>query len=263
MRGYISYRSVALYTILICIMLSCEQDRYEAPISTPKTYSFTIPGKISFDFSQQSMNSATIIPYTNSANLRNLGNDPISGDYIILSFTEDTLDYTHLGFIEQGTFENIQTNDTLSGILLQPSDILFSDDNLIAAIVNFNDPTSDHPLNGHYTGEFNIYTPADNSNPETFVKTINAMGFVDYLGRFNFFNIDNTEDAIVRLTGDLNASNLISGNIWQRDTTVLSVLGNIEGSALMLSSEDVLTGDLGFTENNQEFILRFNLNQHH
>ncbi len=247
---------IALWLLLSFTLFSCEQDDYEFP--EPISYRFNIPNKVSFIFKQQSMLSNNIIPYSNSLDIINISDNVLSGNYVLFSFLNEQQSYNNLEFIKRGHLDNIQPNDTLKGVVLQESNALFSDNNLTSAILNFNNEITNHPLNGYYSGVINLLE--DDESSITFLRTLNCIGYIDYLGHFEFFTINNDESLIARLRGNFNTDNSVFGNIIQNNGMTLSSLENVDNSILQLNMTN-LSGDLSYTENSQEFILRFNLNQ--
>lgn len=243
---------VTLLLVSCLFYTSCQKDSFTEPEVTPKVYSFSIPNKISFDFSQQSKNSKSIIPYSNSLSLKNISETSISGDFTVFAFKSSDNNYNNLAFIEEGNFTDLAINDSLS-ITLQQSDALFTNDNLIASVLNFDDPISDHDFNGLYNGELNVHSIDDD-----FLRSITCIGIIDYQGKFNFFIQDGEEDNIVRLKGNFNSDRLISGEILKKDGTSLSQILNIADATLKLES-NALTGSVLFTESSEERILKFNL----
>lgn len=255
---------IHLYTfltgIVICtLMLSCQKDNYEEPELKPKTYSFSLPNKVSFNFSQLSENRESIIPYSNTLNLKNISNTPFSGEYAVFAFKNTSQNYNNIAFIEYGNFDELVTDSISETINLQASDQLFTNDNLLATIISFNDDTSDHSLNGFYAGELNIFSPAtDEESEPIFVRSITCTGFIDFEGQFHFFVHNNSENNVVQLTGNFNASNQVSGNILNSEANNLSVVMNDEDTPFDLTN-NTLTGHFIFTENSEARLLQFNL----
>ena len=245
---------VNMFFLSLCVFFnSCQNDQYSEPELTPKKYSYIIPNRISFDFSQQSKNSNSIIPYNNSLILKNIGDSDISGEFIVLAFDKNEKNYNNLSFIERGDILNLSKNESQTDITIEQTNLLFSDSNVIVSILNFNDAISDHKLNGFYKGELNIYT-IDNE----FLKSVTCTGYIDYQGKFMFFVEDNDEDNIVVLQGNINTENLISGKILKRDGTNLSPIVNISSDLLSLNGK-TLSGKVSITEESNERILQFNL----
>ncbi|SFD21162.1 hypothetical protein [Flavobacterium phragmitis] len=238
---------------LFVFFSSCQNDTYLEPELTPKKYSYTIPNRISFDFSQQSINSRSIIPYNNSLVLKNIGDSDISGEFIVLAFNKNEKNYHNLSFIERGDILSLSKNESQAEIQMEQTNLLFSDNNVVASILNFNDAISDHKLNGFYKGELNIY-----NDDNEFFKSLTCTGYIDYQGKFMFFVEENDEDNIVVLQGNINTGNMISGKILKRDGTNLSPIVNITSDLLNLNGTN-LSGKVSFTEESNERILQFNL----
>ncbi|EDP71072.1 hypothetical protein FBALC1_01272 [Flavobacteriales bacterium ALC-1] len=240
----------------ICFMtISCEQDSYEEPELKPKTYSFSIPNKVSFNFSQLSENRESIIPYSNTLNIKNISNDVLLIDYVIFSFENDILNYDNLGFIKHA-FTDVSIGSVTDSIMLEQSNIVFTDNNLITSILSFNDDTNDHQFNGLYNGELNVLVPTEIDT--TFQRSITCTGFIDYQGKFNLFIEDEDEDNIVRLKGSFNSDNLISGNILNRTASSFSSVINSPQDTLELDGTN-LKGYINYTDNNDVRLLKFNL----
>ncbi len=249
-----SYLYINIFFLSLCVFFSsCQNDTYSEPELTPKKYSYIIPNRISFDFSQQSKNSNSIIPYNNSLILKNIGDSDISGEFIVLAFDSNEKNYNNLSFIERGDILSLSKNESQAEITIEQTNLLFSDNNVIASILNFNDAISDHKLNGFYKGELNIYT-VDNE----FLKSVTCTGYIDYQGKFMFFVEENDEDNIVVLQGNINTGNLISGKILKRNGTNLSPIVNITSDLLNLNGT-TLSGKVSITEESNERILQFNL----
>ncbi|RZJ48635.1 MAG: hypothetical protein EOO44_20520 [Flavobacterium sp.] len=249
-----SHLYVIMFFLSLCISFSsCQNDSYSEPELTPKKYSYIIPNKISFDFSQQSENSSSIIPYNNSLILKNIGDSNISGEFIVLAFDSNEKNYNNLSFIERGDILSLRKNESEASIQMEQTNLVFSDQNVVASILNFNDAISDHKLNGFYKGELNIYT-----NDNEFVKSLTCTGYIDYQGKFMFFVEENDEDNIVVLEGNINTGNMISGKILKRDGTNLSPIVNITSDLLNLNGMN-LSGKVSITEESNERILQFNL----
>lgn len=251
-------RKIRLYVIMFflsfCVFFSsCQNDSYLEPEVTPKKYSYIIPNKISFDFSQQSENSSSVIPYSNSLVLKNIGDSNISGEFIVLAFDSNEKNYNNLSFIERGDILSLRKKES-QAFQMEQTSLLFSDENVVASILNFNDAVSDHKLNGFYKGELNVYTD-DNE----FVKSLTCTGYIDYQGKFMFFAEEDDEDNIVVLEGNINTGNMISGKILKRDGTNLSPIVNITSDLLNLNGTN-LSGKVSITEESNERILQFNLN---
>ena len=238
---------------LFVFFSSCQNDKYLVPELTPKKYSYIIPNRISFDFSQQSKNSSSIIPYNNSLVLKNIGDSGISGEFIVLAFNNNEKNYHNLSFIERGDILSLSKNESRADIQMEQTSLLFSDNNLIASILNFNDAISDHKLNGFYKGELNVYT-GDNE----FLKSLTCTGYIDYQGKFMFFVEEDDEDNIVVLQGNINTGNMISGKILKSDGTNLSPIVNITSDLLNLNGTN-LSGKVSFTEESNGRIIQFNL----
>lgn len=252
---------IASLVFVIFFNISCEQDRFLEPELKPKTYSFNIPNRISFNFSQLSENRESIIPYTNTLTLKNTSNIEFSGRYAIFAFKDVTKDYGNIAFIKYGSFSELPINTLSDSISLEQSNNLFTDDNLIASIINFNNASSDHGLNGFYTGELNIFSPApDDSSEPTFVRSITCTGFIDFEGQFHFFVHNDSEDNVVHLQGNFNTSNQVSGNILNREANNLSVVTNDADTPFTLIDSN-LTGGMLFSENSEARILKFNLSK--
>ncbi|MBE8726118.1 hypothetical protein C4F50_14365 [Flavobacterium sp. KB82] len=242
-----------MFFLSLCIYFSsCQNDNYSEPQLIPKKYSYIIPNKISFDFSQQSENSSSIIPYTNGLVLKNIGDSNISGEFIVLSFESNEKNYHNLSFIKRGDILSLRKNES-QAFQMEQTNLLFSDDNVVASILNFNDAISDHKLNGFYKGELNIYTD-DNE----FLKSLTCTGYIDYQGKFMFFVEEDDEDNIVVLQGNINTGNMISGKILKSDGTNLSPIVNITSDLLNLNGT-TLSGKVSFTEESNERMLQFNL----
>ena len=255
-----SYRYVFFLAIGICFLsISCQRDNYEEPKLTPNTYSFNIPNRISFNFSQLSENRTSITPYSNTLVLKNISNSAFSGKYVIFAFQDVTQNYNNSTFIKHGNFAEIAT-DTISEVIsLETSDNLFADDNLIASVLSFDNGESDHSLNGFYSGELNIFAPTtDEETAPIFIRSITCTGFIDFEGQFRFFVHNISEDNVVQLTGNFNSLNQVSGNILNSEANNLSVVINSEEVPFMLVNNS-LTGDLLFTENSEARLLKFNL----
>lgn len=245
---------INMFFLSLCIFFSsCQNDTYLEPQLTPKKYSYIIPNRISFDFSQQSKNSNSIIPYNNSLILKNIGDSDISGEFIVLAFDNNEKNYNNLSFIKKGDILNLRKNESQTDITMEQTNLLFSDSNVIVSILNFNDAISDHKLNGFYKGELNIYT-VDNE----FLKSVACTGYIDYQGKFMFFVEEDDEDNIVVLQGNINTGNLISGKILNRNGTNLSSIVNITSELLSLNGT-TLSGKVSITEESNERILQFNL----
>ncbi|MFC0780036.1 hypothetical protein [Flavobacterium sp. HJSW_4] len=251
-------RKIHLYVNMLFLSLcvsfsSCQNDNYLEPEVIPKKYSYIIPNRISFDFSQQSKNSNSIIPYNNSLILRNIGDSNISGEFIVLAFDSNEKNYNNLSFIKRDDILSLGKNKSLADIQMEQTNLLFSDENVVASILNFNDAISDHKLNGFYKGELNIYTD-DNE----FLKNLICTGYIDYQGKFMFFVEEDDEDNIVVLEGNINTGNWISGKILKRDGTNLSPIVNITTDLLNLNGTN-LSGKVSITEESNDRILQFNL----
>lgn len=247
-----------LFSIIIsaCFLFSCQKDNYEEPEINPKTYSFSIPNKVNFKFSQISENSESVIPYTNTLSIKNVSNNDISGNYVVFAFRDSVINFDNLSFLNHGSFETIATSSASEVLSLENSDDLFNEQNLIASILNFGNPDSDHNLNGLYTGELNIFTT---SNDElTFIRSITCTGIIDFEGQFQFLIHNPEESDVVRLKGNFNSNNLVSGNILNRIAENLSAVMNVEDEPFILTDSN-LTGSLIYTENTEERILKFNL----
>ena len=248
-----SYLYINIFFLSLCVFFSsCQNDTYSEPELTPKKYSYIIPNRISFDFSQQSKNSNSIIPYNNSLILKNIGDSDISGEFIVLAFDSNEKYYNNLLFIERDDILSLSKNESLA-FQMEQTNLLFSDENVIASILNFNDAISDHKLNGFYKGELNIYTD-DNE----FLKSLTCTGYIDYQGKFMFFVEEDDENNIVVLEGNINTVNMISGKILKRDGTNLSPIANITSDLLNLNGTN-LSGKVSITEESNERILQFNL----
>lgn len=185
--------------------------------------------------------------------LKNIGDSDISGEFIVLAFDSNEKNYNNLSFIERGDILSLSKNESQAEITIEQTNLLFSDNNVIASILNFNDAISDHKLNGFYKGELNIYT-VDNE----FLKSVTCTGYIDYQGKFMFFVEENDEDNIVVLQGNINTGNLISGKILKRNGTNLSPIVNITSDLLNLNGT-TLSGKVSITEESNERILQFNL----
>lgn len=253
MRKNYLYTPVLLLLIGI-VLVSCQYDDYENPDLKPINYSYTIPNRISFDFSQLSAYSTSIIPYNNSLSLKNMADSAMTSEFVVFAFESDVKNYSTLSFIERGNVWNLNIQDSLGGIPLLQTNVEFTDNNVIASILNFNDSLADHSLNGFYTGELNIHT-----EEEVFIKSVTCTGFIDYQGKFKFFVEDGNEDNIVVLQGNINSDNLISGNILKRDGNPLSPITNIATDTLNLDGTH-LSGKIALNENSDARILEFNLN---
>ncbi len=248
-------RNCAMFFACFVFCVSCQEDNYEEPKIVPISYSFNIPNKVSFNFYQQSQNRESIVPYSNTLILKNISNDSLSMDYVLLAFKNDLLNYTNLKFIKQDRV-NINSGIATDSITLETSNTLFSDQNLISAILKFNDSINDHKFNGLYNGELNIFTSTETDT--IFQRSITCVGIIDHQGKFDFFIED--EDNIARLKGNFNSSNLISGDILDRDASNISSILNIEENITVFDSLNInLKGNIKFTENAQERILKFNL----
>lgn len=249
-----SYLYINVFFLSLFVFFSsCQNDTYSEPELTPKKYSYIIPNRISFDFSQQSKNSSSIIPYNNSLILKNIDDSDISGEFIVLAFNNNEKNYNNLSFIERGDILNLRKNESQADIQMEQTNLLFSDKNVIASILNFNDAISDHKLNGFYKGELNIYTVNNK-----FLKSVTCTGYIDYQGKFMFFVEDDDEDNIVVLQGNINTENLISGKILNRNGSNLSSIVNITSDLLSLNGT-TLSGKVSITEESNERMLQFNL----
>ncbi|WP_422106910.1 hypothetical protein [Winogradskyella sp.] len=258
-----SHPYALLLGIGICLLsISCEQDNYEVPELKAKTYSFNIPNRISFNFSQLSENRESIVPYSNTLNLKNISNGDFSGKYAVFAFKDMNQNFENISFIKSDMFDPISPNILSDSITLEMSDNLFSDNNLIASIINFNNEALDHNLNGLYTGELNILIPtSDEVSQPTFVRSLTCTGFIDFEGQFRFFIHNTSEDNIVQIRGNFNTSNQVSGHIMDREANNLSSVMNTENDSFSLTDNN-LTGVFVFNENNESRHLELNLTKH-
>ncbi|WP_425076607.1 hypothetical protein [Psychroserpens sp. S379A] len=249
---FILFLFVAFYT-------SCQKDNYEEPELIPKTYSFSIPNKISFNFSQLSQNRQSLSPYNNTLTLKNISEIDFSGEYAVFAFKDMNQNFNNISFVKHGSFNEILINTFSDSIYLEASNNLFAENNLIAAILNFGSTESNHTLNGYYSGELNIFSPAlDDNSQHIFLSSITCIGIIDYQGKFYFFiqNID--EQSIVSLKGNFNSENLISGSILNINQSVFSQLTNIAEEPFQLNENNFI-GSVLFTDNTETRLLKFNL----
>ncbi len=248
-------RSAALLIIALISNISCEQDNYEEPTLTPYTFSVNIPNKLNFNFSQISENRDSVIPYSNTLSIKNVSNNALFVDYTIFAFEDDLLNYDNLGFIKHAS-THVSIDTATDSIILEQSNAIFTDNNLIASILSFNNPANDHQFNGLYNGELNVLVPTETDT--TFQRSLTCTGFVDYRGQFNLFIENEDENDIVRLKGSLNSENLISGNILNRNASSLSAILNSPQDTLELDGTN-LKGYINFTNSTQARLLNFNL----
>lgn len=253
-----NFLKVSWVLIALIYLNSCQKDNYPNPEKTTKNYSFTIPSKLNFSFKQQAGNGKSILPYSNNLTLTNISNKTIFGEYVIYAFKDDNKIYNNLSFIKSAHIEGLKANESIDSVQLLPTDILFSDNNLIASIINFKDSLNDHKFNGIYTGELNILKPIENKKP-SFIRSITCNGFIDFQGKFNFYTQDSEESNIVSFTGNFNTDDLITGHIKKEDNTILSQLTNIDSLTNTQLSENKLTGHFKFNENSEERILKITL----
>ncbi|MEC3906458.1 hypothetical protein VOI54_05480 [Tamlana sp. 2201CG12-4] len=256
-----NFFKVAIVLVVLSFNNSCQKDSFTEPNATVREFSYNIPGKIKFRFSQQSGNSNAIRPYTNTLSLFNLDDNTLSFEYAIFSFDNDNKIYANLGFVKQESVTDLKANDSITSITLQANNIVFSDTNLLVSILALNNKDNNHGLNGIYTGELNILKPVADSDPE-FIRSLSCTGFIDYQGKFNFFIQDREEIDISRINGNFNSDNLISGNIKKSDDSVFSQLKNVSSIQTQLSDK-ALTGQFMFTENNEERLLDCKLTRQH
>ncbi|WP_299519104.1 hypothetical protein [Winogradskyella sp.] len=248
------YLNTFALLIIFSFYISCEQDNYDEPEIKPNTYSFSFPNKVTFNYSQVSENRESIIPYSNTLNIKNISNESLSFDYVIFSFTNNILNYDNLNFIMQSSDE-VEIDSTTNSVFITQTNTLFTDDNTITSVLNFNNE-SDHNLNGLYSGELNILMVTETDT--TFQRSLLCTGLIDYQGLFNFFIENENEDDIVRLTGGLNSENLITGNILNRSSATFSSLTNNPQDTLNLEGAN-LKGYIDFMDNNEARLLEFNL----
>ncbi|MCK8479159.1 hypothetical protein [Psychroserpens algicola] len=254
MSKKLCYAVMSLFMFSVCYY-SCEQDHYKEPELVPKTYNFNIPNKANFNFSQISENRSSIIPYTNTLQVKNISDDDFTLDFIVFSFKDDVLNYNNLAFIKQASTE-ITSGSTTDSIALEQTNQLFTNTNVMTSILNFSNPNSDHDFNGLYTGELNVYTPTETDT--TFQRSVTCTGFVDYQGAFNFFIENEDENDVSRLEGSFNSQHLISGNILDRNASNLSAIINSPQDTLQFD-DNHLTGYINYTNNTEARLLHFNL----
>ncbi|MDO5971543.1 hypothetical protein Q4Q35_17200 [Flavivirga aquimarina] len=252
-----NYYFISIALISLIGFLSCQKDSFPEPETTPLVYSFNIPNKIHFKLSQQSENSSSKIPYSNSLNIKNIGNDIISANYAIFAFKNNSKNYNNLAFIKEDSISNLVKNDTTSSISLHQSNTLFSKENTIISVLNFNEENKDHPFNGLFRGELNVFNVTETDT--TFLRSITCTGVVDYLGEFNLFTQDEDEENIVYIKGNFNSDYYISGKIINNEGASLSQLVNIETQLLKLIDKNTIEGSIKFTENSEERILKVSL----
>ncbi|WP_303316374.1 hypothetical protein Q4Q34_06095 [Flavivirga abyssicola] len=251
------YYFISITLISTIGFLSCQKDNFSELEMTPIEYLFNIPNKIHFKLSQQSENSTSKIPYSNSLNIKNIGNDTISVNYTIFAFKSNIKNYNNIAFIKEDSISNLVKNDTTSTIPLHRSNILFSKENTIISILSFKEENKDHPLNGLFNGELNVFDFTETDT--TFLRSVTCTGVIDYQGRFNLFTQDVDEENIVYIKGNFNSNNYISGEIKNNEGTSLSQLVNIENQLLQLVDTKTIEGSIKFTENSEERILKVSL----
>lgn len=251
-------RNSAMFFACFIFCISCQEDNFEDLKIVPKVYTFNVPSKIAFNFAQKAGSSNSVIPYSNSLSIINMDNKDISVEYSIFSFNSDSKVHSNLTFIENKNIDNLKINDSINNIPLQSTSTIFSGNNLIISIINFNDESNDHLFNGMYNGELNIYKPVENKDP-IFIRSITCVGLIDYQGKFNFFTQDIEESNIISLNGNFNSNNLVTGSIKKNDGTILSQLTKIDTLSITQLMENKLIGNFKFNENNEERILNCKL----
>lgn len=239
-----------LFSVLL-INTSCEQDRYEEPEINPRIYNFNFPNKFTFNYSQIFEKRESIIPYSNTLLIKNISNSAQSIEYVIFSFKDDLLNYDNLSFIKRSS-ENIEMGNTTDTITLEQTNMLFTDDNTITSLLNLNN-NQNHIFNGLYYGELNVFNDSDE-----FQRTLLCTGFIDYQGKFYFFIENENENDVVRLEGSFNSQNTISGTILNREAANLSTILNSTEVDFSLTDMNLI-GEINFTSNTQQRLLKFNL----
>ena len=257
-----SLLSFGLLLIILVVTLSCQNDDFTKPEIEPKAYTFNLINKLRFDFYQLSQTTENIGPYTNSLIVNNISGGDLSANFLIWSFSSTIRNYENLSFLTEASTGMLVSNDSVSITALEASDSLFSDNNLIVSVLNFND-ANDHPFNGLYSGELNVYSIIDPNSELSednllFVKSVPCSGSIDYQGTFHLFSQDATETNVSYLRGNFNSSNLITGDISKSDGSNLSQLVNIPGGNLMLENGN-LSGYAQYLEGSDARILEFNI----
>lgn len=245
--------SKGLLTLLFLSFISCQNDDYEAPKVTPKEYNFSIPNKLNFKFMQVSESNTSITPYLNSLIVKNISNNAISSSFVTLAFNGDTLSYKNLSFLKQIQTSSIESDSSAAKIELIETSNLFSDNNTILSVLELN---TSHEFSGLYLGEISLY----NINDDTFVKSFNCLGTIDFQGSFHFFTQDNSEQSITYLKGNFNNENQVSGSVLNSSGDLFSVLQNFSEVPFTISSGS-LAGSLLFTDSETSIIkeLKFDL----
>jgi hypothetical protein len=142
--------------------------------------------------------------------------------------------------------------NTTDTITLEQTNMLFTDDNTITSLLNLNN-NQNHIFNGLYYGELNVFNDSDE-----FQRTLLCTGFIDYQGKFYFFIENENENDVVRLEGSFNSQNTISGTILNREAANLSTILNSTEVDFSLTDMNLI-GEINFTSNTQQRLLKFNL----
>lgn len=254
--------------VLVCIVLhACQENPNVSDLEDvqPINYTYNSLNTLEFNFQQKSKSIFKVIPYSNSFTIANTSDTIIKTiDLEIYAFSKkDTFSAENIAFINNRSLDNIEVDSISDTISISNNEHLFNDDNLLISIENLNN--QNHSLSGSYKGEINIYDVIiATDTTKTFSKSFLSRGTIDYRGRFYFLIEDANETDISYLHGNFNSDNQVTGDIKNSVNSTYStlkseVLKDAIQQQITLKDNTTLTGDLHFTNNNEQYLLEFNL----